>query len=299
MPAKLRLGTVQFGQDYGILGQKKPTLKDSVACLDYATQNGIYSIDTAEAYGNAQEVVGEFLKKKTISRERLNISTKLLPNVLDDISPLKYREVIEDHLKTSLRILHTDYVDAYLLHSARYAFEEDMLEALHSIKNKGIAKKVGVSVYEPSEVFACFKNDNVEFVQFPYSVFDHRMKEQGVFEEVLKSSCEIDVRSAFIQGLVLLEENQVPEFLSEAKPIITRLKKVSNVTGYSRIALAMAYIKRESAISHLVFGVDSKEQLIEDIELFNMEVPIEIMELLDKEFSGIKAEIIMPSLWKK
>ena len=65
---KLCIGTVQFGMDYGIKGQKKPTLEDSVAMLDYATQNGIYAIDTAEAYGVAENIVGEFLKRHTISR---------------------------------------------------------------------------------------------------------------------------------------------------------------------------------------------------------------------------------------
>ena len=62
---KLCLGTVQFGLDYGIRGQKKPSVEDAIKILDYATQNGIDNIDTALAYGNAEEVVGEFLKRKT------------------------------------------------------------------------------------------------------------------------------------------------------------------------------------------------------------------------------------------
>ena len=53
---QLCLGTVQFGMDYGIIGQKKPSVEDSVVCLDYATQNGISAIDTATAYGTAEEV---------------------------------------------------------------------------------------------------------------------------------------------------------------------------------------------------------------------------------------------------
>ena len=67
---ELCLGTVQFGLDYGIIGQKKPPLEYAVNCLDYATQNGIAAIDTAAAYGNAEEVVGAFLKKKTVAAPR-------------------------------------------------------------------------------------------------------------------------------------------------------------------------------------------------------------------------------------
>lgn len=296
---KLRLGTVQFGMDYGVIGQKKPSLDYCVNCLDYATQNGIVAIDTAEAYGTAQEVVGAFLKKKTVSRDKLNISTKFKPNVLDDYEPKAYRDVIVKRLEDTLSVLNTDYVDAYLFHSARYVFNQEMIEALHSVVDTGLARTVGVSVYEPAEALECIKNPLIKFTQFPYSLFDHRMKVSGVFEAAKGSDCNIEVRSAFIQGLILLDENQVPGFLTEAKPIITKLKKISVQTGISRVALAMAYIKREEAVSHLVFGVDSLEQLKEDIRLFEQDISLDVLEQMDKEFAGIKAEVVMPSLWKR
>ena len=71
----LCLGTVQFGMDYGIFNQKKQESTYCINCLDYATQNGIEAIDTAKAYGIAEEIVGEFLAKRTISREKLFLST--------------------------------------------------------------------------------------------------------------------------------------------------------------------------------------------------------------------------------
>lgn len=296
---ELRLGTVQFGLDYGIIGQKKPTTEYSVGCLDYAVQNGIKAIDTAEAYGNAQEVVGAFLHKKTVPRDTITISTKMRPNVLDDVQPEHYESEIVSHLQNTLQTLHTDYVDAYLFHSARYAFRPELIEALHTVVDMGLARQIGVSVYEPEEAKACLENPLVKFMQFPYSVFDHRMKMAGVFAQAENHACNIEVRSAFIQGLILLNEEQVPDFLAEAKPIVTKLKKISKETGISRVALAMAYIKREKTVSHLVFGVDSKEQLAEDIKLFNEDISADILAVLDKEFADIKAEVVMPSLWKR
>lgn len=61
----------------------------------------------------------------------------------------------------------------------------------------------------------------------------------------------------------------------------------------------MAYIKREKTASHLVFGVDNMEQLKEDIELFDWDILAEVLSIMDKEFAGIKAEVVMPSLWKR
>ena len=67
---ELCLGTVQLGMDYGIAGQKRPSVKDSLKILDYATQNEIKTIDTANSYGTAEDVVGEFLKASSIRRKK-------------------------------------------------------------------------------------------------------------------------------------------------------------------------------------------------------------------------------------
>lgn len=296
---QLCLGTVQFGLDYGITGQKKPPHEYAVECLDYATQNGILAIDTAAAYGTAEEVVGTFLAKKTIPRNKLFISTKLLPNILDECPPEDYKRVIQESLYRSLRRLHLDYIDAYLLHSARYAFREDILEALSAMQKEGLARKVGVSVYEPGEAMACLTSPYVDFIQAPYSIFDHRMKQDAVLDQVQNSKCELHTRSAFLQGLILMEEFQIPAYLERAKPIVRKIGMICKEAGVNRIALAMSYVKRESSISHLVFGVDSLEQLKEDISLFQQEIPSDLLAEMDKEFDGLAADIVIPSLWKK
>ena len=92
---QLCLGTVQFGMDYGVFDQLKKSPEYCIKCLDYATQNGIYAIDTATAYGIAEEVTGRFLEKKTIQRDRLFLSTKLLPNILDQYPEKDYLKVIK------------------------------------------------------------------------------------------------------------------------------------------------------------------------------------------------------------
>lgn len=293
---RLCLGTVQFGMDYGIAGQKKPSLEDAVRCLDYAAKNGVNAIDTARAYGDAEIVAGEFLKRRTVERESLFISTKLKPNILDGIASARYVEVIERELRLQLQTLHTEYVDAYMFHSARYAFDEEKLHAIHRMKELGLARKTGVSVYEPEEAMVCFESPCVDFIQMPYSIFDHRMKQSGVLD---REKCEIHTRSAFIQGLITMDEEQVPSFLEKAKPIIRKVENICSEEGISRIQLALQYVKREKNISHLVFGVDSLEQLKEDIRLFEKPIDAEVLETIEKEFNDIEADIVMPSLWKR
>ena len=296
---ELCLGTVQFGMNYGIFNQEKKDPEYCLKCLDYATQNGISAIDTATAYGIAESITGAFLKRKTIPRDKLFISTKFSPNLLDNCDPSEYENIIRENLLNSLKTLNTDYVDAYFLHSSRYAFQSEILEALNIIQKEGLAKRVGVSVYYPDEAEACFDSGMVQYIQMPYSIFDHRMKEHDIITRAHDVNCCVDVRTVFIKGLIRLGYDEVPEHLSKAIPILKKLDKICADTGFTRIELAMGYVKRESTIRHLVLGVRTIEQLKENIVSFDKEIPEAIFVELDKEFSGIPADLVVPSLWVK
>lgn len=296
---KLCLGTVQFGMDYGIRNQKQPDLKDAIKMLDYAVQNGITNIDTANAYGTAEDLIGIFLQKKTVKRDKLFIVSKCCPNLLDDCSSKQYYTIIKDNLLNSLSRLHTDYLDSYLLHSSRYVYNDCIIDALNQIKKEGYANKVGVSVYEVDEAKKCIERENLDFVQLPYSIFDQRMLHGKVFEMANRCDIQVHSRSAFIQGLILMKEDEVPSFLNKAKPILRKIDNMCQKYEISRIELAMGFVKCQDSISHLVFGVDNLEQLEEDIEFFRHSISKEIILEISKEFSDLETDIVMPSLWKK
>lgn len=298
---ELCLGTVQFGMDYGIRGQKQPSVEQAVQMLDYATQNGINNIDTANAYGTAEDVVGEFLKKKTIPRNDLFVISKFRPNLLDEAEQDQYYDIMKANLENTLSRLHTEYLDSYLLHSARYVWDDAIIDTLNRMKKEGYVKHVGVSVYETDEAKKCIERPNVDFMQLPYSIFDQRMKADGVFELAKKAEYPIQIhsRSAFIQGLILMKEDEVPDFLEKAKPIVRKIDELCQQYEISRIELAMSYVKRQDSISHLVFGVDNIEQLKENIALFENSLPNDIIDEISKEFVDIETDIVMPSLWKR
>lgn len=298
---ELCLGTVQFGMDYGIFGQKQPSVEQAVEMLDYATQHGIDTIDTANAYGTSEDVVGKFLQKKTVPREKLWIISKFRPNLLDDVPEEQYYAVMKENLENTLTRLSLDYLDTYLLHSARYVYNDAIIDTLNCIKKEGYARKVGVSVYEVDEAKKCIERSNVDFMQLPYSVFDQRMKNGGVFDlaKGQVSPTQIHSRSAFIQGLILMEEEQVPDFLAKAKPIVRKISELCKKYEISRISLAMNYVKQEEGISHLVFGVDNINQLKENIHIFQQNLDSDIVQAISAEFKNIDADIVMPSLWKR
>lgn len=297
---ELCLGTVQFGMNYGIRGQKQPTAEAAIQMLDYATQNGIHTIDTANAYGTAEDVVGVFLKHNHDLRRKLFLISKCKPNLLDGVDERDYYKIIKHNLENSLKRLHTDYLDSYLLHSARYVWNDAIIDALYQMKEEGYVRHVGVSVYETDEADKCIERANVDFMQLPYSIFDQRMEKAGVFKRTNGlGNINIHSRSAFIQGLILMQEADIPVFLEKAKPIVRKVDQVCRKYEISRIALAMSFVMREKAISHLVFGVDSIDQLRQDIQIARNPLPATLINEIGKEFENIEAGIMMPSLWKR
>ena len=69
---KLALGTVQFGLEYGINSQVKPSFNVVDRILDMAYDNGIRILDSAEDYGSSLDVISRFHKKRNFKFKIIN-----------------------------------------------------------------------------------------------------------------------------------------------------------------------------------------------------------------------------------
>lgn len=106
-----------------------------------AVSAGYRMIDTAEAYGN-EDAVGDGIKESEIDREELFLVTKV---------NFKSYEHTRETVKSSLRLLGTDYLDLVLLHwpfANYYAAWRD----LESLYEEGIIRAIGVSNFEPDRL---------------------------------------------------------------------------------------------------------------------------------------------------
>jgi len=296
---KLVLGTVQFGLDYGINNQNgKPAREKSIEMLNFAHNRGIKTFDTAYAYGDAEEILGEFLQNIN-SDEKVKIITKLKPNILL-VSQDEIYDIIANNFKESLKRLKRDYVDGYLLHTPEYIREEKIVTALNDLKKLGLVKKIGVSIYEEEDAIFAAKLDVVDYIQVPYSIFDQRLDKTDFFQLAKKNKKTIFGRSAFLQGLFFMSEERIPSHLQNVKVYFRELDKIISKYNLSRGQIALLFSLKNKNIDYVVFGVDNVEQLQEDINIAEQDIDCEqcIKELKDK-FVNIEKNIIFPSLWKK
>ncbi len=296
---KLCLGTVQFGMDYGGQGGTRPSVKEAVAMLDFAVQNGVDAIDTAAAYGAAEEVVGEFLASRTVPRDAVQIVSKFGTGIFEGVEASAYSRCLRAAAEKSLKRLSTDYLDAFICHVPSAAGDAAVVSAMAALKETGLARHVGFSVYETTEAKVCLDADEVDFIQVPFSVLDQRMKSSGALAKAAAKGVDVHTRSAFVQGLMLMPPASIPEHLAATKPYVEELEALCREYGITRRLLALACVKAQPEISHLVFGVDNRKQLKEIIDDFNQPIPAEIVMGIAARFASVPSDIFMPNKWRK
>lgn len=296
---KLVLGTVQFGLEYGINNTSgKPPKEKSLEMLNFAYEQGIRIFDTAYAYGDAEEILGEFLHGDR-PKEEVRIITKLKPNILVESEGRVY-DIIAANLQESLDRLKRDYVDGYLLHTPEYIRQDEIVEALVELKKQGWVKNIGVSIYEENDAICAAKLEAVDYIQIPYNIFDQRLDKTDFFQSAKKNHITIFARSAFLQGLFFMPEDRIPPYLEEAKKYLKDLDGIIGRYNISRQQAALWFSLKKENIDYVVFGVDNISQLAEDISISRHNADCEeCFNELRNKFIDVEKNIILPSLWKK
>lgn len=152
----LGLGTVKFGRNREVKypsgdGFRLPSDHEIETLLDTALASGISLLDTAPAYGSAEQRLGNLLGSR---RDRFFIVSKTGEEFIDgrsvhDFSAAHTRGSVE----RSLKRLRTDFIDCVLVHCSRddadVLSNTAALEVLARLKDEGKIGSFGASTYTP------------------------------------------------------------------------------------------------------------------------------------------------------
>ncbi len=294
---KLCLGTVQFGMDYGIQGAYRPAYNKVDDILDYAISHGITSLDTAAEYGLAEDVVGHFIKYHPKKTKRLKAVSKLAANTFNGKKKAEWKKIAVGHADRSRKALGVDKLEAYLFHNASMIYEPDAVRALNEVKCEGISKKIGVSIYTPQEALKALTYDEIEVIQIPYNLFDHRLDRNGFFIEARKRNIEVYARSTLLQGLLMMNENELPKNMQFAKAYVEKYHMICADFSICPLCAAINYVKQHAGIDFIIFGVDNLRQLREYIAMYDKDIPVEMISEFNKEFAFVEEKLVNPTLW--
>lgn len=270
MANSIILGTVQFGLDYGISNSSgKTKMDEAFRILSLASEKQITILDTAFAYGDSQDVIGQYHKE---TGHFFSINSKF--RVDEKIS-------ISDQLHRTLEKLQVDCLETYFYHRCADLDSSVIHKELSSLKSKGYIKKIGVSIYTNSEFTRAIETKNIDVIQIPFNLLDNFSKRGPLIKLGKKQGKEIQCRSVFLQGLFFMESSTLPLNLKDLIPYIDRLKKLAQKLNVSIGEMALNYSLTQPLIDNVLIGVNTREQLASNLAISELEMPVHIVQEID------------------
>lgn len=292
--SRLVLGTAQLGMAYGIANKTgRPDLQTAEQIIQTAWQNGIHEFDTAQGYGQSEEVLGHCLSELGIT-EDTQVITKFDPN-LDHLNGEELSITVDE----SLVRLRISRLAGALLHREEYLdlWEKGLGEILIGFVKDGRVDRIGVSVYSPEKATQALKTEGISMVQLPSNLLDRRFERAGVFKLAEEEGKQIYVRSVFLQGLLLMESGHTPVNIPLAGEMLKSLEAFSQETGLSKADVALGYAKQAYPKAKIIIGVETPEQLKDNLESWQNAIPLGFVERTQEEFVCVDERILNPALW--
>ena len=280
---ELALGTAQFGMNYGIAGRGEMVPGTEVQfILKKAWEFGIRAIDTASCYGDIEKRLVALM-----GDDAFRIVSKI-PALPRDLTS----QGVEDHVSGSIqrsRARLGERLGTLLFHHGA-----DLLghfggvawrAATQTLSDSSI--QLGASCYAPDEVIDLKEKHPLQVVQIPGNAFDQRILTTSRVDDI-----EIHLRSVFLQGILLLESNQLVGVFPKALPMIQRWRDWCSERILSPLEGALSVVKGLPNIRYCVIGVQHMTQLESIVEAWDSAKAIHAPELAIDNI-----DIIDPRRW--
>ncbi|MCP2025844.1 diketogulonate reductase-like aldo/keto reductase [Flavobacterium sp. HSC-32F16] len=220
-----------------------------------AIDAGYRLIDTAAAYGN-EEAVGNAIKKSSVAREDLFITTKVW---VSDAGYEKTKKAFE----TSLEKLQLEYLDLYLIHQP-YGDVYGSWRAMEELYAEGKIKSIGVSNFQPDRLIDLIIHNKVvpAVNQIETHPFNQQTEAQNLFKE---NNVQIESWGPFAEGKNDMFTNKLLVSIAEKYD-----KSVAQVILRWLVQRGVVAIPKSV----------KKERIIENINIFDFELGMEDMDLI-------------------
>ena len=269
--SKICLGTAQYGLDYGINNQSgKPSELDIFEILDYANLCGISNLDSAESYGSALEVIGRYTSDRG-TKFRINSKFSSVDKSL------------RENLEHTLVKLNCDSINIFYFHdyeqfNANPKFHRQIID----LKKDALITQIGLSIYDNSEFSTACKYDFVDVIQFPFNILDNVSQRGEIIESAVRAGKQLHARSIYLQGLFFMASKSIPKKLSPLLPYLEQLKQIASNENISIGQMALNYVLQNENIDFAIIGVDSLEQLKQNIEFSKHVLSGEVIQAIER-----------------
>jgi aryl-alcohol dehydrogenase-like predicted oxidoreductase len=298
--SKICLGTVALGMDYGISNNEgKPSKMECNNIFNTALAFGINAFDTAPGYGEAEQLVGDFLKNQT---QKINIITKCTVSTNALMNKDLAKKEIFDSVYRSIETIGLPSIPICLFHKGFHQSVKDILRTIPAVfedlKAAGLIDSAGISVNQSHETIDILEADIFEAIQTPINVFDQEIEKNNILSKLKQKQKIVFARSVFLQGLFFMSIDKLPQKIWHASIYLNQLQKIAKEANRSVADLVFSYVTRLEEITSIVIGVTSNKELITNVSLLNSNPLDEItIAKIRRLFSKLPQHIITPAFW--
>lgn len=305
--SKMTLGTVQLGMRYGIANTTgMPDEATGHAILQTALECGVTCLDTAEAYGESEAVIGRFLQAKSRSPQP-HVVTKMRIETAEGLSAAELERQMYDRLARSLERLQMRRLPLVLLHNPDVleVFPQAVPNVFRKMAAEGLIGAAGVSFGANTDeqfprLWPLVQPDIFAAVQVPLNLLDHRLIVNGGLRLLAGSGKVVFARSVFLQGLLMTAPTDVPPRLAAARKWLDALHGLSEQAGMSVEQMAVSFVRDLAGVHSLVIGAETPEQVRANARLIAGAALDERMRNeIFRLFSEVPAAVINPELWNR
>lgn len=280
------LGTVQFGMNYGINNKNGQPDKSKINHIfDLAFNSGIVSLDSAEAYGIAHSLIGDYHRS---GKNLFNVNSKF-----SSLSP----ESLIDRVKYSCELLAVEKLSICFYHSYADYKNKLMKPYFNKLLNDNLVEQLGVSLYTNDELEDVINDPDIKVIQIPFNPFDNFYQRGNLILKAKENGKRIQVRSIFLQGLLFISPNNLKDKLVELKEELIKLNHIAQITNMTISELCIQYALHYKQIDDIIIGVDTSEQLSLNLRNSTSSLSTDIVESINN-IRVKNNNLLYPYNWK-
>ena len=303
--SELCLGTMTFGGKGHWQNIGRLQLDEAAALVKRSFDAGINFIDTANVYslGEAESITGQALKKLGLPRDELVIATKatgIMNELPNGRGQSRYH--LMNEVEASLKRLQLDHIDLYQLH----AFDpltplEESLSVLNDLVRSGKVRYIGLCNMAAWHIMKALSiSDRRDWTRFEsvqaYYTIAGRDLEREVIPLLEDQKLGLMVWSPLAGGLLsgkYSADGKGPDgarrtnfdFPLVDKPRASRcveaMRPIAQAHGVSVAQIALAWLLCRPAVTTVIIGAKTVEQLDDNIASIKVRLSEEELKALD------------------
>ncbi|HLW95892.1 MAG TPA: aldo/keto reductase [Solirubrobacteraceae bacterium] len=292
----LGIGTAALTVPYGAPGAQRPAppAQSVATAIERALARGVSLIDTAPAYADSEAAVGAACEGADCV-----IATKLAipPQGWEALDRAATAEHVRRSAERSRRLLRRERIDVLAVHNADRVLIEhgDVVAALETLRDEGIVRACGASVYGEDNALAAIECPLFDAVQVAHSALDRR-PERTLAAAAQRSGTSLIGRSVLLRGVLSTAGRELGGAFAPLRAAADAFRAAFDCSWEELPGAAVAFALTRPGISATLLGprdVEELEELLDGAERF-----LDAARALDGHWGeGLDARLLDPSRW--